>query len=303
YKVIILINNELNYRTPLKDNLTQKEKKYDDKTKTDYFVTAHIARTRVFLKASIQTTDLATGRIFNAQVMEYSPEKENKSYEGKPEAPAGFDVQEIAFNDLVADASHMFLPWSSWSTLYYFDDKDCGLKKAYQALKSGNQELAFNLSVQNLETCRKTTGLKDKILAHAYYNLGMSYLIRNDYDNAILNLEEAQKLRPGDIVKNAISDCNKAKTLAAEMQTIDEKAAVEAEKVQHESQNAVQAQLSATLTNEDIILMTKNKLSDSIIIQKIRSTECKFDTSTDALVHLTESGVSENVILTMIAKK
>ncbi len=49
------------------------EKQRDYKTKTDKIVRAYIARTTVYLKVSIQTTDLTTGRIFTARVLDYMP--------------------------------------------------------------------------------------------------------------------------------------------------------------------------------------------------------------------------------------
>lgn len=293
----------LRCETKVQDDLYSIEKRHDYNTNTDYQVKAFIARTSVFLKASIQTTDLTTGRIFTARVLDYAPVKENKSYEGKPEAPSEFDVQEEAFGFLTRDVHRLFFPWNEYTTLYYFDDNDCGLKDAYQALKSNNSILAFNLSLQNLETAKNTKGVKDKTLAHAYYNLGMSYMIRNDYNKAIENLEEAQKIRPGEIVTEAIINCRKAQALAIEIQKVDDKAIIEAAKNQNETEKAVQAKEANTLTNADIIELTKKKLPNSLILQKIKTSNCKFDTSTDALVALANAGVNEEVIILMMEKK
>ena len=73
-----------------------------------------------------------------------------------------------------------------------------------------------------------------------------------------------------------------------------------AQKNQAESEKAVQAETADTLTNADIIQMAKQKLSDAIIIQKIKYSKCKFDTSPDALGILNKSGVSEQIILVMM---
>ena len=293
----------LRCETKVQNDLYAIEKKHNYNTNTDYEVKALIARTSVFLKVSVQTTDLTTGRIFTAKVFDYTPVKEIKSYEGRPEAPSEFDVQEEAFNSFAKDVHKLFFPWGELSTLYFFDDKDGGLKQAYQALKAGDKNLAFNLSLQNLETCKSSKDIKEKVLAHAYYNLGMMYMIRGEYDKAIQNYEETQKIRSGEIVTDAINNCNKAKSLAFELQKVDEKAAIEIAKNQSETEKAVQSKEANTLTNADIIALTQKKLPNSLILQKIKTSTCKFDTSTDALVALTNAGVSEDVIILMMDKK
>ena len=53
------------------------------------------------------------------------------------------------------------------------------------------------------------------------------------------------------------------------------------------------------LTNSDVVKMAKVKLADGIIVSKIKSSACNFDTSVDALVKLKEAGVSDAVIQAM----
>lgn len=293
----------LRCQTEIKDNLYADEKKYNPDTKTNYIVRAYIARTTVYLKVSVQTTDLTTGRIFTARVLEYSPKLENKSYTGKPEAPSEIDLQEAAFRYLTADVHRMFFPWSESTDLFFMDDKDGGLKEAFKALKAGDIAQAFELSKKNLEFCKKSTDIKEKVLAHAYYNVGMMYFIQNDYDKAIEFFQESQKIRPGNIVTESISECNRAKSLAVEMQKVDEKAAIEIEKSNNQTQQAEQSQIANTLTNADVISLTEKKLPTNLIIQKVKTSTCKFDTSTEALVALTNAGVAEDVILLMMEKK
>jgi tetratricopeptide (TPR) repeat protein len=278
------------------------EKKYNAETKTYYMVRAYIARTTVYLKVSIQTTDLTTGRIFTARVFDYAPARENRAYNGRPEAPAEFDVQELAFKYLTLDVHKMFFPWQETTDLYFMDSKDGGLKEAFRALKEGDIPQAFELSKKNLEFCKNSPDLKEKVLAHAYYNVGMMYFIQNDYDTAVEFFKESQKIRPGNIVTESISECNRAKALAEEMQKVDDKAAIEIEKSQNQAQQAEQAQIANTMTNVDIISLTEKKLPTNLIIQKIKTSACKFDTSTDELVKLTDAGVAEEVIFLMMEK-
>jgi hypothetical protein len=54
------------------------------------------------------------------------------------------------------------------------------------------------------------------------------------------------------------------------------------------------------LQNEDVIKMAKAGFDDAIIIAKISSSKCQFDTSTDALIRLKQSGVSAAVLKAML---
>ncbi len=56
---------------------------------------------------------------------------------------------------------------------------------------------------------------------------------------------------------------------------------------------------AAPLTNADILKMVSAKLGDGIIVAKIKSSACKFDTSTDELIKLKQEGVSDPVVQAM----
>ena len=61
-------------------------------------------------------------------------------------------------------------------------------------------------------------------------------------------------------------------------------------------QTARSAPSEAVLQNQDVIKMVKAGLDDALIIAKIGSSKCQFDTSTDALIQLKQSGVSAAVL-------
>ncbi|MGO9114757.1 MAG: hypothetical protein ACLP9L_36535, partial [Thermoguttaceae bacterium] len=54
------------------------------------------------------------------------------------------------------------------------------------------------------------------------------------------------------------------------------------------------------LQNQDIIKMVKASLGDTLIIVKINSSKCQFDTSTDALIELKQSGASDAVLRAVV---
>ena len=55
------------------------------------------------------------------------------------------------------------------------------------------------------------------------------------------------------------------------------------------------------LTNESVIGMVKAGLAESVIIQKIRASSRKFDTSTDGLIKLKAAGVPDKIVEAMIS--
>lgn len=58
-----------------------------------------------------------------------------------------------------------------------------------------------------------------------------------------------------------------------------------------------------TMTNEEVITLTKAGLSPSIIIGKIRSGRSNFDLSTDSLIKLKQAGVSDDIVGAMLEAK
>jgi tetratricopeptide (TPR) repeat protein len=283
-----------------RDKSTANVQQYDSKTKQKYTVKEFYSKTRTFLKATIQTIDLTTGRTFVAQTFEYSPERMNKSTQGFPEFPSDFEVQDVAIKMMAYDVHRMFVTWTEPKTLYFYDDKDFGMKAAYQALKSNDLEQAFALSKQAMETCKNTPGAKEKVLQHVNYNMGMCYMLLGEYDNALDFLRTAAKVKSGSIVNDAIASTLKQRDLASAMQQMDDKASMDADISQKNEENAIQQEEANTLTNASIIELTKSKLSKGIIIQKIRTSKCRFDTSSKALVALKNAGVNEEVITQMM---
>ncbi len=272
-----------------------------DKSKSE--IPNYFVHTRAQLKGSVQAVDLATGRIFASQPFEYTPERMLESTLGYPEPPAESEMQNLAFHMVVDQVHRMFLPWSEPTTLYYYDNKEHDLKSAYQAMKAGKLDLAFDLSMKNLEGCKADAQIKEKLLSHAYYNVGMSYLLREEHDKAMEYFQQAAKLHPGDIVKSAMSKCAKAKELMISRQQVEQKATFDAEKKMDEESRTAQAEQANTLINKDIIKLSQLKLSKTIILQKIKNSKCNFDTSTDALVDLTNAGIDEEIIVAMMNKK
>lgn len=57
-----------------------------------------------------------------------------------------------------------------------------------------------------------------------------------------------------------------------------------------------------TLTNNEIILMTRAGLSNELIVRKIKESAGKFDTSAQSLIELKKAGVADEIIVLMFEK-
>jgi hypothetical protein len=63
---------------------------------------------------------------------------------------------------------------------------------------------------------------------------------------------------------------------------------------------AAAAGAQEVLSNDSVIAMRKAGLSDAVILAKIRSSQSKFDTSTQGLVALKQAGLSDSIIEAMV---
>jgi tetratricopeptide (TPR) repeat protein len=82
--------------------------------------------------------------------------------------------------------------------------------------------------------------------------------------------------------------------------TIEDTDSTEAQPGQPEPQSEQPATSGEMLTNDDVIKMTSLKLGDSVIVAKIKSSACSFDTSVNALAQLKQGGVSDAVLQAMV---
>ncbi len=284
------------------DRLSEDRKTYD---KNRPVVRVSIARTRSFFKATVQTVDLATGRVFAVKTIDADAGRQNESPTGRPEFPAEFDVRDVSLQTASAQIHRLFFPWTETKKLIFFDDKEatCNLKSAYQLLKAGDQLGTLQASEDNLETCRALTTSKPKTAGHAYYNLGMAHFILNDFTQAIENFREAAKLRPGDIVNQAIAATQEAQQYADTMRAQEDRMAVEAAQTSaREQEKSAQAQASQPklLTVGQVIAMKEAGLSEDLIAARIRKEGRPFDLSVEDMLALKKGGLSDGIIKVML---
>ena len=216
-------NNGSGHQNNQQGKLQNNDRKDDKDDKKYRVIRTNHAISTMHLRGSLQTVDLATGRIFSATPIVQDFTLENQADERFPEFPPDRAVREPAISRAAGDALTMFVPWNEQKRLYFFDDKPCNLGAAYALLKAGDVEGTLRLSVDNLQTCKTWPNVKESTLAHAYYNAGLAYLLVNDHDHAMDYLTESAKLKGGDIVQQTITETENSAQLEAEMRQVVER--------------------------------------------------------------------------------
>ena len=208
---------------------TEQKQTYEQfRDRQGYTHRRYYSKTMGFVKGSIQTVDLATGRIFNATTFAAEPVETNSSDDQCcAEYPAEFGVLDKALAQAVAEVHRLFLPWSEAKELYFFDDKDCGLKVAFMLLKGSDVEGALRQSQAALEACRTDPKGKEKVMAHATYNVGMGFFLNGEYRKALELFAESQRIKTSDITAAAVRETATAMGLAAAIQRIEDKMVLE----------------------------------------------------------------------------
>jgi tetratricopeptide (TPR) repeat protein len=177
----------------------------------------------IHIRGTLQTVDLATGRIFSASLIVEDARLSNHSTDAPPEFPNRRALRDDAIGRAAYDASTMFVNWTEQKQLYFFNDKECNMALAYTLLKSNDFDGVIRQSEENIVACKTWPKLKDNSLAHAYYNAGLAYLLINQYDKALFYLRESARLKGGEIVTETMTQANNSARLDEEMRHVAER--------------------------------------------------------------------------------
>ncbi len=174
------------YRFKIED--TQGTKEY--KTKKGYYLD-YISKRKAVFSGSIRVIDLDSGKIFQSVPVSCEPYLENVSQEGYPEYPSETDVRSMCLNKASHEAIKLFTTWNEKRKLIFFDDKEYGMKEAYQSLEMGKVESAKKYSEEALQKAKNDPAVKPKYLGRANYNLGLCHMVDGNLENAISFIQAA----------------------------------------------------------------------------------------------------------------
>lgn len=250
----------------------------------------YISRVEGHFVAQVHVIDLATGKELATHTLRAEAHKENQSGTNVPEYPQQSEVKEMTLAKALAETQHLYLPWSEARELPFMDNKECNLRAAFELLKAGDYDGALRLSRENASACKGGS----KIAAGAWYNLGVTLMIKRKYEDALAAFDQAQKLNRKGFVAEIAADCQKDKALIDAAKPLP--AAVP-------SAPAVPVQLGIVLTNELIVKLVRDNMAEQEIVKMIESQPARFALGPDDLRKLKEAGTPDAVVAAMLNKK
>jgi len=185
-------------------------------------VTTYTAKTQIDYRASVQTVDLASGRIYSQQRIAVAPSREQSAEDLLPEYPSEREVLEMAIDQARTQVHRMLLPWTEIRKLIFYDDQDFGMKEAYKRLKLKDVFGALDASRAALAKAKANPGTKPKYLGRTNYNVGICYFILGDYPAAMPFLRGARETDQGHkLFREALAECERAIQLREEMTRVE----------------------------------------------------------------------------------
>lgn len=294
--------------------LTTQAGKRDKKGHTPMFysrtTTGHVA-------LSVQIIDAATSKVVVARNFGSDPVEERNATDAMPEI---VDQRELLTQATVAaeqNIEHILFGWRESINVTVHADKECDLKPAADQIRGGDFVGAAETMQKAID--RKCDAPDDKIaLAKAYHNRGVALTYAGRPEEGLTSLQQANALWPGNISEEAIAATKKVIAAKGEQQ-IQDAAAADAAKMASTNVPAAQAPEPSAptsadpsrftrpsrmtssdpsrLSNKDVIALLQAGLSDQIIISKMRTSKCAFDTSPNALIQLKKAGASDALML------
>jgi hypothetical protein len=252
----------------------------------------HISRTEGHFLASLRVLDLSSGDELVTQTLRADPRKENESPTGTPEYPAPADLIDIGVRQAVGDTRRLYEPWTENQELTFMDDKDCNLRQAWELLKASDYRGLVKTSLANAESCQANP----KAAAAAWYNLGVAYMLVQNYEGALLAFGKSGKLR--DIRQSAdlIAQCRTNKSLA---EAFARHLVAWARQTQTEAPTGKAVRTGIVFTNDLVIRLVQGNVADEEIVKMIATQPNRFALGPDDLVRLKQAGVPEAILAAM----
>lgn len=249
------------------------------------------------MTGTVQFIDLTSGRVLASKFLSVGDTLVNQAEDAYPEAPSADAVQTKMYEDAIGQLQPVLLPWTEAVRLIVYDDNKCQLKQSSGQIKSGELDAAATTLRSALAT---SCGRPDdkNVLSKAHYNLGLALAYSDHEQEGLAELDSAEALRSTSIARDAIASIQKKIALESRARA-QEAAATTLLAADRTTASQQGAPAKGLFSNTDVLSLLKARVSDRIIIAKIKTSPCHFDTSTDALIALNKAGASDAVVLAM----
>ena len=252
----------------------------------------HKSRVEGHFIATIHAVDLTNGRELAENTIHVNPQKENQAMTMVPEYPGQGEVRDMALEQAAARAQRMYLPWIETWEVPFMSERSCGLRETWDLLKRRDYEATVNQARSSASSCGKGRA----VAADAWYDLGVSYMLVQNYDDALSAFERAQKLHRSRMLTDAVAGCRRIKEFTQAMAPLWQDAAND----RHQSEVA---QTDILLTNGFIIGLVQGNVAAGDIIRLIAVQPGHFSLAPEDLARLRQAAVPDAVIAAMKEKK
>jgi hypothetical protein len=253
---------------------------------------AYNSRAESRFTATIHAMDLTNGRELAANTINVDLQKETQSVNGVAEHRGPKDARKMAVQRAAVLAQRMYAPWTETWEVPFRDENTCGLREAGNLLAAGDYEGVVRLSRASTDSCVQNS----ETAGDAWYDLGVGYMLVQNYDQALSAFEQAQKLHRRRMLKEAILGCQRIKVFIEDMAPLWQNAVVEA-------QQRAEAQADIMLTNGFIIGLVRGNAAEGDIIGMIAAKPGRFSLAAEDLAVLKKAAVPASVISAMREKQ
>ena len=252
----------------------------------------HKSRVEGHFIATIHAVDLSNGRDLAENTIHVNPQKENQAMTMVPEYPGQGEVRDMALEQAAARAQRMYVPWIETWEVPFISERSCGLRDAWDLLRKHDYEATVNQARTSVASCGKGR----VVVADAWYDLGVSYMLVQNYDDALSAFEQAQKLHRSRMLTDAVAGCRRIKEFTQVMAPLWQDAAYDL----HQSELA---QTDILLTNGFIIGLVQGNVAAGDIIRLIAVQPGHFSLAPEGLARLRQAAVPDAVITAMKEKR
>lgn len=176
---------------------------------------------------NIEFTDLETGQIIKSKMIGNSSKDSESAYNTDPDNIDQKKLMRKCVDKDVANLHHAIAPWKEDFSLPFEKDKALpGLGKGIGILKMGQTEMAITEFANAAKAGEGDEKIKGKVLAKAYWNMGLAYLSIWDFDRASEFFTKAYSL---DNDKKYVTTNENIKTLREERETLIQQGIIKVE--------------------------------------------------------------------------
>jgi len=264
----------------------------DVRTKTPIiaqtFPPTYVSRMEGSLQAQVHIIDLADGRELGSQSLHAEASKENQGQSVPPPYPGVDEVKRLVLARTLSESQHWYLPWTETREVAFMDDKDCNLKQAYEMMKSGDYDGALKVSRDNAKSCSAAP----KIVAGAWYNLGVALMVKRSYGEAVSAFEQARNINSKGVAPSLMADCQNDRSIAEA-----------AKPMALPEQPHVRVETAIVMTNDFVMKLVEGNVAEDEIVKMIASQPGRFSLGPNDLGKMKAVGTPEAVLSAMLNKR